>query len=94
MERYTFGRSCIVRDYQVPFEPIIREGEQLFAMMVDLQHKYNWVLDTLSYDPIETLINALKPAILDPEKHNELRLIQAREPTIRSAKDFLDKGKE
>ncbi len=60
--------------------------------MVDLQKKYNWVLDTLSYNSIETLIKALKPAIIDPaiQKHNELRLIKAREPKIRSANDFID----
>jgi len=76
--------------------PIIQEGEQAFAMMVDLQKKYNWVLDTLSYNSLETLIKALKPAIIDPaiEKHNELRLIKAQESKIRSAKDFLDKEKE
>jgi hypothetical protein len=50
------------------------------------------VLDTLSYDSIDTLIKALKPAIIDPaiQKHNELRLIKAREPKIRSASDFID----
>jgi len=84
--------QATVPDYQVPFVPIIQEGEQPFAMMVDLQKKYNWVLDTLSYSSIESLIKALKPAIIDPaiQKHNELRLIKAREPKIRSANDFID----
>jgi hypothetical protein len=84
--------QATVPDYQIPFVPIIQEGEQPFAMMVDLQKKYNWVLDTLSYNSIETLIKALKPAIIDPaiQKHNELRLIKAREPKIRSANDFID----
>jgi len=84
--------QATVPDYQIPFVPIIQEGEQPFAMMVDLQKKYNWVLDTLSYSSIETLIKALKPAIIDPaiQKHNELRLIKAREPKIRSANDFID----
>ena len=88
--------EATVPDYQIPFVPIIQEGEEPFAMMVDLQKKYDWVLDTLSYDSIETLVNALKPAIIDLaiEKHNELRLIKAREPKIRSAKDFLNKGKD
>jgi hypothetical protein len=88
--------EATVPDYQIPFVPIIQEGEQPFAMMVDLQKKYDWVLDTLSYDSIETLLNVLKPAIIDLaiEKHNELRLIKAREPKIRSAKDFLNKGKD
>jgi hypothetical protein len=69
--------QATVPDYQIPFVPIIQEGEQPFAMMVDLQKKYDWVLETLSYDSIETLIKALKPAIIDPaiQKHNELRLI-------------------
>jgi Pentapeptide repeats (8 copies) len=85
-----------VPDYQIPFVPIIQEGEQPFAMMRDLQEKYNWVLDTLSYGSIEALIKALKSAIIDPaiEKHNELRLIKAKELKIRSAKDFLDNEKE
>ena len=89
--------QATVPDYQIPFVPIIQEGEQPFAMMVDLQKKYNWVLDTLSYNSIETLIKALKPAIIDPaiQKHNELRLIKARKPKIRSASDFIDnKGLE
>jgi hypothetical protein len=83
--------QATVPDYQVPFVPIIQEGEQPFAMMVDLQKKYNWVLDTLSYRSIDTLIQALKPAIIDPaiQKHNELRLIKAREPKIRKAEDFI-----
>ncbi|MBU0510728.1 MAG: pentapeptide repeat-containing protein [Chloroflexi bacterium] len=89
--------QATVPDYQIPFVPIIQEGEQPFAMMVDLQKKYNWVLDTLSYSSIDTLIQALKPAIIDPaiQKHNELRLIKAQEPRIRSAEDFIgDKGIE
>ena len=89
--------QATVPDYQIPFVPIIQEGESPFAMMVDLQKKYNWVLDTLSYNSIDTLIKALKPAIIDPaiQMHNELRLIKAREPKIRSANDFIeDKGLE
>jgi Uncharacterized low-complexity proteins len=88
--------QATIPDYQIPFVPIVQEGEQPFARMVDLQKKYNWVMDTLYYDSIESLINALKPAIIDPaiEKHNELRLIKAKESQINSAKDFLDKEKE
>jgi hypothetical protein len=45
------------------------------------------VLDILSYRSIDTLIEVLKQAIIDPaiEKYNELRLTKAREPRIRSA---------
>jgi uncharacterized protein YjbI with pentapeptide repeats len=74
--------QATVPDYQIPFVPIIQEGEQPFAIMLDLQKKYNWVLDTLSYGSIEALIEALKSAIIDPaiEKHRELWLIKAKEP--------------
>jgi uncharacterized protein YjbI with pentapeptide repeats len=87
--------QATIPNYQVPFVPIIQEGEKPFAMMIDLQKKYHWVLDTLSYSSTEKLIKALKPAIIDPaiQKHNELRLSKAREPKIRSAEDFIeDKG--
>jgi hypothetical protein len=85
-----------VPDYQIPFVPIIQEGEQPFSMMVDLQKKYNWVLDTVSYSSAETLIKALKSAIIDPaiQKHNKLRFNEAIEQRIRSAKDFLGKEKK
>ena len=42
--------QATVPDYQIPFVPIIQEGESPFAMMVDLQKKYPWVLPTRSYD--------------------------------------------
>ena len=87
--------QATVPDYQIPFVPIIQEGENPFAMMVDLQKKYNWVLNTVSYDSLETLIKVLKPLIIDPamKKRQEIRIIKAQEPEIISAKDFLEKGK-
>ena len=86
--------QATVPDYQIPFVPIIQEGERPFAMMVDLQKKYNWVLKTVTYDSMETLMKVLKPLIIDPamKKRQELRLIKAQEPEIISAKDFLAKG--
>lgn len=88
--------QATVPDYQIPFVPIIEEGEQPFAMMVDLQKKYNWVLNTITYDSADTLMKILKPLIIDPamKKRNELRLIKARVPEVISGRDFLDKGKE
>ena len=84
--------QATIPDYQIPFVPIIQEGEKPFSMMANLQTKYNWVLDTISYDSIKTLINALKPAIIDPaiKKHNELKVIKASKPKILNAKDFLE----
>ena len=85
--------QATVPDYQIPFVPIIQEGESPFAMMVDLQKKYNWVLPTRSYDSIETLLAALKPGIIDPavEMKNKLRLVKAQEQVTESLKDYLGK---
>jgi len=85
--------QATIPDYQIPFVPIIQEGEYPFAMMVDLQKKYNWVLDTISYDSVDTLIEILKPHIIDPaiKKRDELRLIKAKEPTIISGRELRDK---
>lgn len=85
--------QATIPDYQIPFVPIIQEGESPFAMMVDLQKKYNWVLDTISYDSLDTLIDILKPHIIDPaiQKRDELRLIKAKEPTIISGRELKEK---
>jgi uncharacterized protein YjbI with pentapeptide repeats len=85
--------QATVPNYQIPFVPIIQEGEEPFAMMVDLQKKYNWVLPTRSYDSIETLMKALKPGIIDPaiKLHYELRLNKAKEQSIHPLQDFIDK---
>ena len=86
--------QATVPDYQIPFVPIIQEGESSFAMMVDLQKKYDWVLKTVTYDSMETLIKVLKPLIIDPamKKRQELRLLKAQEPEVISGKDFLARG--
>jgi hypothetical protein len=86
--------QATVPDYQIPFVPIIQEGEKPFAMMGDLR-KYGWVLDTISYDSLDTLIEILKPHIIDPaiKKRDELRLIKAKEPTIISGRELKEKKK-
>jgi hypothetical protein len=88
--------QATVPDYQIPFVPIIHEGEKPFSMMVDLQKKYSWVLNTVTYDSMETLIKILKPLIIDPamKKRQELRLIKAQDPEVISGKAYLAKGKD
>ena len=88
--------QATVPDYQIPFVPIIQDGENPFAMMVDLQKKYNWVLNTVTYDSRDTLMKVLKPLIIDPamEKRQALRLIKAQEPEVISGKEYLAKGNE
>jgi hypothetical protein len=86
--------QATVPDFQIPFVPIIQDGELPFAMMVDLKKKYSWVLNTVSYDSKETLLTVLKPLIIDPamQKRQELRLIKAQEPEVVSGKEYVAKG--
>ncbi len=46
-------------DYMIPFVPILQEDEEAFAMFVDLQHKYGWMLDLLKYDSAANLVAVL-----------------------------------
>jgi uncharacterized protein YjbI with pentapeptide repeats len=87
--------QAIIPDYQIPVVPIIQKRELPFSMINDLKTQHIGLLDPLTYSSEEELIKVLKSAIIDPaiEKHNELRLIKAQKPKIRSAKDFLKKGK-
>ena len=83
--------QATIPDYQIPFVPIIQEGEQPFAMMADLK-KYGWVLETRTYSTKEALLKGLKKGIIEPamQKHNELRLLKAQKPDTVSLDDLED----
>ncbi len=88
--------QAIVPDYQIPFVPIIQEGEMPFSMFDNLQTKYPWMFNPISYDSLDTLIDILKVGIIEPavKKHNELRMIKASTPTIISGKELRKKIKQ
>jgi len=67
--------QATVPDYMVPFVPILQHGEDPFAMFVDLQNKYDWVLKPVrGYSSVDQLIEALEEKIVRPAeaKFNEL----------------------
>jgi uncharacterized protein YjbI with pentapeptide repeats len=67
--------QAAVPDYQVPFVPIIQEGEQPFSMFSDLG-KYDWVLKpVITYSSLDKLREGFKKAIIDRAwaKHQELQ---------------------
>ena len=54
-----------VPDYMVPFVPILQEGQDPFAMFVDLQIKYDWVLEpVIVYPSVDRLIEVLEDKIV------------------------------
>jgi hypothetical protein len=66
--------QATVSDYMVPFVPILEQGQEPFAMFVDLQNKYDWVLDGIVYPSVDRLIEVLEDKIVRPAeaKFNEL----------------------
>jgi Pentapeptide repeats (8 copies) len=67
--------QATVPDYMVPFASILQEGEKPFAMFVDLQNKYDWVLQpVIGYSSVDRLIEVLEDKIVRPAeaKFNEL----------------------
>ena len=86
--------QAIVPDYQIPFVPIIQEGEKPFSMFKDLG-KYDWMLKpVISYKSREILVEVFKEAVLDRAwaKHRALELKKAQEIETVSAEDFLKKS--
>ena len=67
--------QAAVPDYMVPFVPILQDGEKPFAMFVDLQNKYDWVLQpVIGYTSVDRLIEMLEEKVVRPAeaKFNEL----------------------
>lgn len=88
--------QATVPDYQIPFVPIIEEGEEPFSMFKDLWGKYNWVLPPMKYRSSRLLVQVFKQAILDRawEKHKELERTRTQEMELLYAEDFLVASKD
>jgi hypothetical protein len=68
----------------VPFAPILQDGEQPFAMFVDLQNKYDWVLKpVIGYSSVDRLIEALEEKIVRPAEAKFNQLLTRRTETLR-----------
>jgi len=79
--------QAAVPDYMIPFAPILQEGEEPFAMLVDLQNKYDWVLQPIfSYPSVERLIEGLEDKIVRPAeaKFNELQARRTKQLRVES----------
>src|SRR5262249_34211955 len=83
--------DATVKDYQVPFGPIIQNGEKSFSMFNDLR-KYEWMLGLLTYRSAASLSLVTKPLIIDEalKACRQIRKFKTRpEPRERSDEEFL-----
>jgi len=74
--------EATVKQFKIPYLPIIDKSadERPFAMMIDLQKNFHWVLPTFAYRTKEELFANLKIAVIDRaiHKHNQLREQKAK----------------
>jgi hypothetical protein len=76
--------QATVPDYMVPFVPILQQGEQPFAMFVDLQNKYDWVLQpVVGYPSVDRLIEVLEDKVVRPAEAKFNQLLARRTKQLR-----------
>jgi uncharacterized protein YjbI with pentapeptide repeats len=76
--------QAAVPDYMIPFVPILEEGQEPFAMFVDLQNKYDWVLDpVMRYPSVNRLIEVLEDKIVRPAEAKFNQLLARRTKQLR-----------
>jgi hypothetical protein len=76
--------QATVPDYMVPFAPILKQGEQPFSMFVDLQNKYDWVLQpVVGYPSVDRLIEVLEDKVVRPAEAKFNKLLARRTKQLR-----------
>lgn len=84
--------TAIVPDYQIPFVPILEEGEEPYSMFVDFK-KYDWVLKPiLTYRTIDVLLANFKTVILERawKMHLELQRRKNEEFQTMSIEEMME----
>jgi hypothetical protein len=77
--------QATVPDYMVPFVPIMEKGQDPFSMFVDLQIKYDWVLQpVIVYPSADRLIEVLDDEIVRPAEAKFNQLLMRRTQTLRT----------
>ena len=76
--------QAAVPDYMVPFVPILQQGEKPFAMFVDLQNKYDWVLrPVVAYASVDRLIEVLEKKVVKRAEAKFRKLLGRRTRRLR-----------
>ena len=76
--------QATVPDYMVPFVPILEKGQDPFSMFVDLQNKYDWVLEpVIIYPSVDRLIEVLEDKIVKPAEAKFNQLLERRTKQLR-----------
>jgi hypothetical protein len=76
--------QATVPEIIVPFQPIIAQGEEPFAMLRDLWIKYkDWVFDPIEYSSVDRLIETMDAEIIKPAETRSDELVMRRHETLK-----------
>ena len=70
--------ASIVPTLAIPVQPIIIKSQKPYAMFLDFQKKYHWVLATYQYTDIEDLVSNLAEQIVTPAEIKAAELQSAK----------------
>lgn len=73
--------QLVVPTIAVPFVPIVRAGEDPFAMFGALQRKYRWVLPTVRYRTAAGLVSRLDRDVIQPARRAANQIRRLKHPT-------------
>jgi uncharacterized protein YjbI with pentapeptide repeats len=76
--------QAAVPDTMVPFVPILEDGQDPFAMFVDLQNKYDWLLKpVIGYSSVDRLIEVVEDKIVRRAETKFNQLLERRNSKLR-----------
>ena len=75
--------QATVPEIMVPFQPIIERGEKPFAMLPNLQTKYDWVLDLIEYSSVDRLVKTMDAKIIRPAEARFAKLVKRKAKTLK-----------
>jgi uncharacterized protein YjbI with pentapeptide repeats len=77
--------QAAVPDYMVPFAAILEKGQEPFAMFVDMQNKYDWVLEpVIVYSSVDSLLDVFEDKIVKPAQAKFKELLARRSKQLRA----------
>ena len=76
--------QATVPEIMVPFQPIIEQGEQPFAMLRDLWIRHrDWVFEPIEYSSVERLVETMDAEIIRPAEARFDELVLRRAETLK-----------
>ena len=76
--------QATVPEIMVPFQPIIAQGEEPFAMLQDLWIKHrDWVFEPIEYSSVDRLVETMDAEIIGPAETRSDELVMRRAETMK-----------